>query len=91
MQKDSALTESRETMLNPIITETKLRVILKRIDGVPVNIRYEPVKSLSQAVRFHNLDEVTAFLTGYYKPTDASLYKPQYIKITYEECNPDDV
>lgn len=58
---------------------------MKRRDGVPVNIKYEPAKSLSQAARFRDMDEYTAFITGYYKPPDASLYMPQWIEISYME------
>lgn len=65
--------------------ETKTRIIMKRIDGVPVNLRYEPVKSLAAAARFHDVEEYDAFISGYYGPPDMALYKPQPIRITYEE------
>lgn len=65
--------------------EIKHRIIMKHIDGHPVTIRYEPAKSLSSAVRFMDIEEYNNFITGYYKPPDASVYKPQRIRITYEE------
>ncbi|MFD0673958.1 hypothetical protein [Cohnella sp. GCM10027633] len=64
--------------------EIKRRIIIKHIDGTPVNLRYEPVRSLSTAARFNDIEEYNAFITGYYKPLDATQYKPQPIKITYE-------
>ena len=65
--------------------EIKHRIIMKHIDGHPVNVRYEPAKSLSSAVRFMDIEEYEAFINGYYKPPDASQYMPQKIRITYEE------
>jgi len=65
--------------------EVKRRIIMKRIDGVPVNLHYSPVESLSAAARFKNIEEYNNFINGYYKPSDASQYKPQKIRITYEE------
>lgn len=69
--------------------EIKRRYIIMRIDGVPVNLKYEPVKSLSSAARFGDLDEYNAFITGFYKPIDASQYKPQEIEIIYREVTED--
>ena len=70
--------------------EVKRRIIIKHIDGTPVNLRYEPVKSLSAAARFPTIEDYNAFITGYYKPVDASKYKPQVIEITYREVPPDE-
>lgn len=70
-----------------MMTETKTRIIMKRVDGVPVNLHYEPVRSLSAAARFNDIDEYNAFINGYYKPSDDSMYKPQTIRITYEEVD----
>lgn len=70
--------------------EVKRRIIIKRIDGVPVNARYEPVKSLSQAARFNDIDEYNAFITGFYKPTDATQFFPQEIEISYREIEFDE-
>ena len=64
--------------------ETKQRIIITRVDGVPVNLRFEPVKSLSQAARFHDIDEYESFMNGYYKPDKPELYKPGKLRITYE-------
>lgn len=66
-------------------SEVKKRFVLRRIDGVYVNLRYEPVKSLSKAARFMDVEEYERFITGYYKPSDPSLYKLQAIRITYQE------
>lgn len=65
--------------------EVKRRIIMKRVDGVPVNLHYEPVKSISAAARFHDIDEYNNFINGYYRPANAEMYKPQAIQITYEE------
>lgn len=65
--------------------ETKRRIIIKRIDGVPVNLKFEPVKSLSAAARFNDIDEYNDFINGYYRPSNADMYKPHKIRITYEE------
>ena len=67
--------------------EIKRRIIMKHIDGYPVNVRYKPVDSLSVAARFNNIEEYNAFITGYYKPVDASQFVPQLIEITYREVN----
>jgi hypothetical protein len=69
--------------------ESKVRVVIRRTDGVYVNLKFEPVKNLSGAARFYDIDEYEHFMQGHYKPPDASLYKPQRIKITYEEVNED--
>lgn len=63
-------------------------IIIKRVDGVPVNLHYEPVKSLRSAGRWNTIEDYEAFISGYYKPADAALYRPQLIKITYEEVKP---
>lgn len=60
-------------------------IIIKRLDGVPVNLRFETVQILRRAARFNDMDGYEAFMQGYYKPTDAALYRPQLIKISYEE------
>jgi hypothetical protein len=67
--------------------EIKERIVIRRTDGVYVNLKYEPVKDLSRATRFVDIEEYNNFITGYYKPPDASQYKPQTIRITYEEVN----
>ena len=69
--------------------EVKRRIIMKHIDGTPVNIRYEPVDSLSRAARFPTIEDYHSFVTGYYKPLDASKYVPQEIEIIYREVEPD--
>lgn len=68
-----------------MVREVKHRIILMRTDGTPLNIKYEPVKSLSAAARFTGIEDFNDFITGYYKPPDASLYMPRKIRITYEE------
>jgi len=65
--------------------EVKRRIIIKRTDGVPVNLHYEPVKTISAAGRFNDIEAYNTFIHGYYGPTNTELYKPQKIKITYEE------
>jgi hypothetical protein len=70
--------------------ESKIRIALRRTDGAYVNLHYEPVKSLSRAARFTDIEEYRAFLSGYYKPPDAALYVPQFFKITYEEVSEDE-
>lgn len=67
------------------MAEIKHRIIMKHINGTPVNHRYEPVRDLSRAVRFGTIEEYTNFIEGYYRPSDASQYMPQKIRITYEE------
>jgi hypothetical protein len=62
-------------------------IIIKRSDGVPVNLHYEPVQKLRRAARFNAIEDYERFITGYYKPPDAALYKPQLIRITYEELD----
>lgn len=71
--------------------ESKVRYALRRIDGVYVNIKYEPVRDLSRAARFVDIEDYEQFINGYYKPPDASQYVPQKIRISYEEvteCEP---
>jgi hypothetical protein len=63
---------------------------MKHIDGHPVNLRYEPAKSLSSAARFMDIEDYRTFINGYYKPPDASKYMPQKIRITYEEVTEND-
>lgn len=70
--------------------ETVHRIIMKHIDGYPVNLRYEPVQSLARANWFHTIEDYETFINGYYKPPDASKYVPQVIEITYRECEPDE-
>jgi hypothetical protein len=70
--------------------EVKYRIIMKHISGKPVNNRYEPVESLSRAARFPTIEDYHAFITGHYKPADATQYMPQTIKITFEEVNEDE-
>ena len=69
--------------------EIKIRVIMKHIDGHPVNNRYEPVKSLSAAARFPTIEDYQTFITGHYRPPDASQYEPKMIEITYRELEED--
>ena len=68
-----------------MVSESKIRVVIRRTDGVYVNLKYEPVKDLSRAARFMDIDEYEHFINGYYKPPDKSMYKPQKIRIQYEE------
>lgn len=70
--------------------EIKHRIIMKHIDGYPVNIRYEPVDSLSKAARFPTIEDYERFINGYYKPPDASQYVPQVIEISYREVSHDE-
>lgn len=67
--------------------ETKRRVILKRRDGMFMNLFFEPVRTVSQAARFNDLESFHSFLHGVYAPSDPSLYYPQMIEITYREVD----
>lgn len=69
--------------------ETVTKVIVKRTDGEFVNLHYRPVESMRAAARFNNLEEYNTFLTGHFAPKNPEDYKPQLIKITYEECMED--
>lgn len=73
-----------------MVSESKIRVVIRRTDGVYVNIKYEPVKDLSRAARFMDIEDYETFINGYYKPPDASQYMAQKIKITYEEVTEDE-
>jgi hypothetical protein len=70
--------------------ETKIRIIMKHIDGTPVTARYTPSKGLSDAARFPTIEDYQTYITGHYKPPDASQYMPQKIRITYEEMTDDE-
>jgi hypothetical protein len=70
--------------------ETVRRIIIKHIDGHPVNLRYEPVQSLSRAARFPTIEDYQTFITGHYKPPDTSKYEPKTIEITYREVTEDE-
>jgi hypothetical protein len=71
--------------------ETKRRIIIQRIDGEFVNLHFQPVKTISAAARFNNIDEYDQFMNGFYGPHDPSLYRPATLKITYELESEDDV
>lgn len=64
------------------------RHILKRIDGVPVNIHFEPVKSISKALRVDE-DLFHTLMTGHYKPDNPKDFYMQEIEITYREVTED--
>lgn len=70
--------------------EIKERIVIRRLDGIYVNLKYEPVKDLSRAARFMDVEEYEHFINGYYKPPDKSMYKPQKIRIQYEEVTEDE-
>ena len=70
--------------------ETALRIIVKRNDGVYVNLHYEPVKTLRTAARFTCMEDYNTFLTGHYAPKNPEIYSPQFLRITYEECENDE-
>lgn len=70
--------------------ETKIRYALRRIDGAYCNLHYEPVKDLTRAARWTDIDSFEQFIKGYYKPPDASIYYPQMIEITYRELENDE-
>ena len=72
-----------------MVSEYKIRVVMRRTDGVYVNIKYEPVEDLSRAARFMDMEEYEHFINGYYKPPDKSMYMPQKIRIQYEEVKED--
>lgn len=61
------------------------RFILKRIDGRYVDFFFVPVKHITQAARFTDLDAFNQFITGYYAPSDPTRYKAQMIEIVYRE------
>jgi hypothetical protein len=63
------------------------KIILKRVDGAYCDVWFKPVKSIRAAARFNDMDEYNSFLTGHYRPNNPELYKPQYIKVTYEEVD----
>ena len=69
--------------------ETALRIIVKRNDNVFVNLRYEPVDSIRKAARFTCMEDYNTFLTGHYAPKNPEIYQPQFIRICYEECDPE--
>ena len=70
--------------------ETALRIIVKRNDNVFVNLRYEPVDSIRKAARFNSMEDYNTFLTGHYAPKNPEIYSPQFLRITYEECENDE-
>lgn len=65
--------------------EIVTKVIVMRLDGAYVDLHYQPVKSIRSAARFNNLEEYTAFITGHFAPKNPENYRPQLMKITYEE------
>jgi len=75
-----------------MVREVKHRIIVVRTDGVPVNLHYEPVKTISAAARFNDMEGYETFMTGHFKPPDRSIYEPKRLRITYElEDDGDDV
>jgi hypothetical protein len=70
--------------------ENVTKVIVKRIDGVYVDLHYQPVKSLRTAARFNTIEEYNTFLTGHFAPKNPDDYKPQLISITYQELIEDE-
>ncbi|WP_221469330.1 hypothetical protein [Cohnella nanjingensis] len=67
-----------------MVREVKQAFIIMRIDGVPVNVRYEPASSVSAAARFYTIADYETFINGFYKPPDVAMYKPVKVTITYE-------
>lgn len=65
--------------------ETVRRIIIKRTDGAYCNLKFEPVKSMRAAARFHDVEDYEGFMAGYYKPPNPDDYTPQEIEITYRE------
>ena len=62
------------------------RHIVKHIDGYPVNIRYEPVKSIHYALKL-TPDEFERLMTSYHKPEDRTQYYLQPIETIHREVN----
>jgi hypothetical protein len=60
------------------------RHILKRKDGVPVNLHFEPVKSISKALRV-DADLFHTLMNGHFKPANPEDYYMQEIEIQYRE------
>lgn len=69
--------------------EVVRRHILKRIDGVPVDIRYNPVREISRAVRL-TPELFEQLMTGHFKPEDREQYYLQEIEVTYREVTEDE-
>lgn len=67
--------------------ENVTKVIVKRSDGVYVDLHYRPVASLRTAARFNTMEDYNTFLTGHFAPKNPEDYKPQLISITYEELS----
>lgn len=59
--------------------------VLKRHDGIPVNWKFEPVKSLRSAARFYETELFEQLMSGHHKPNNPDDYYISPIKITYEE------
>lgn len=66
--------------------ETVRRYILKHVDGYPVDIRFERVKTIRAALRLDD-DLFRQLMTGHFKPPNPGDYYMQPIQITYEEVN----
>lgn len=64
--------------------ETVRRYILKHVDGYPVNIRFERVKTIRAALRLDD-DLFRQLMTGHYKPDNPDNYYMQEIEVTYRE------
>lgn len=67
--------------------EVVRRHILKRVDGVPVNVRFEPVHSISRALRVDK-ELFYTLMNGHFKPDRPEDYYMQEIEISYREVEP---
>ena len=69
-----------------------IRYFLLRNDGKPVNIRYEPVKTLNQVAKWGTYEEADYFLReGYYKSFNPNDYSIQTMTIKYMQGEIEDV
>lgn len=59
---------------------------MKHVDGYPVNIKYEPVKTIRAAARLSD-EDFERLMTSYHKPLDRSQYYLQEIEISYREVD----
>jgi hypothetical protein len=70
------------------VMEVVRRHILKRVDGVPVNVRFEPVHSISRALRVDK-ELFDTLMNGHFKPDRPEDYYMQEIEISYKEVTED--
>jgi hypothetical protein len=64
--------------------DERIRYVIQHRDGTYLNVRGERKADFMTVDRWGSVEDIQAFLYGYYSPPNPSEYRAQPVRITYE-------